>query len=256
MEGVPPLIDLAERLDIKFTFFLHVGRSISLRHQLFGKKKTIPNCAASLPARKKLGFKQFLYTALINPKIGPTAPEIVKRIFESQELGLHGGTNHDLWHHGADQWSREKIEQDIKSSLAWLADLGIKVQGFSSPGWTDTPHLVPILENLGFQYRADRHGEKETEVVTEGNRLLNIPTNIVGEPGGVAFLEHMRARNLSDDEILADFTRRLENIGSCAIAYDHPYYAGVFEIPLIERLIKIVQDRGFKIVPLGELTRK
>ena len=38
--------------------------------------------------------------------------------------------------------------------------------------------------------------------------------------------------------------------------YDHPYYAGIQELPMLKMMIDIVKSKGFKIVTLKTLTEK
>jgi len=84
--------------------------------------------------------------------------------------------------------------------------------------------------------------------------LLQIPTNILGD-GGVAYLENLRARNMNDNTILKDFSSKLDK-QFFAVLYDHPYYAGIQELPLLERMIDLVRSKGFQIVTLKTLVEK
>ena len=188
-EGVPPLIDLAEAHGVRFSFYLTVGRSVSIPNFLaarFSGKAGEPS-AAALSARQKLGWRDYLYTALVNPKIGPTFRNIVHRLAASQELGLHGGRNHELWHHQSPTWSHEKTKDEVQWAVDWLRKEGFPVKGFSSPGWTSPPDLAQVLAEAGFKYRADRHGEGAVGCVQEGP-LLNVGTNFTGEPGGTGVM--------------------------------------------------------------------
>ncbi len=76
-----------------------------------------------------------------------------------------------------------------------------------------------------------------------------MPTNLCGEPDGVGYLEHMRAEGLDDAQAFITFSRQLED-RRLAVAYDHPYYAGVAELELIGRMIHMARDRGYEISTL------
>ncbi|MBX3022830.1 MAG: polysaccharide deacetylase family protein [Bdellovibrionales bacterium] len=257
-EGVPPLIDLAERLGMQFTFFLNVGRSVSLgnfvKNKLSGARFPSPHeeRVVALSARAKLGLRDYLYTALINPNIGPSYPKIVERLAKSQELGLHGGRNHDLWHHGVSTWSVQKLENEIEWSLSWLRRMGVQPAGFSAPGWAEHPDLPRVLERQGFRYRADRHGSEAIWGQREGG-LINVGTNMTGEPGGVAYFEHQRALGKTTSQVLADFEQRLQRSPGYAVVYDHPYYAGLREIDTLEAVLRHVRECGYRIVTLAEV---
>jgi hypothetical protein len=266
VRGTPGLMKLAERLGVRFTFFLSVGKSISRRGTLSRRLKGVdgvngvnggagaaPVTAAGFPARRKLGNLGYLKLAVLNPDIGRAHGSLVRDLARSQEMGLHGGRNHETWHRGCHGWPRRRLEEELDWALAALAGMDVAVSGFSCPGWSEPPGLVEALEERKFLYRADRHGPDATGVRREGRGLLNVGTNILGEPGGVAYLEHLRASGLSDAEMRETFRRNLEAAGPYAVAYDHPYYAGVSELRMVEDFVKIAADMGYQVRTLGEI---
>lgn len=257
-QGVPPLLELGERLGAPFTFFLNVGRSVSLLN--FLRMKLQPKAvetapAAAFSALQKLGPASYVYTALCNPRIAPKFSEIVRRIPRFHELGIHGGHNHDLWHHHVNSWTPEKTIAEVRWSLDWLRRHDLAVDGFSSPGWSERADLAQILCELGFKYRADRHGPSATGVQRE-NGILNVGTNLTGEPGGVAYLENQRALGRSDNEVMKDFESRLAESPHYAVVYDHPYFAGLRELDMIEKMVQRARELGFEVVTLGEIARR
>ena len=131
--------------------------------------------------------------------------------------------------------------------------LGEKPLGFSSPGWCGSNDLNIILESLDFHYVADAYGEDLKKIVSVENesKLLQVPTNILGD-GGVAYLENLRAKNMNDNAILKDFSSKLDE-RLFAVIYDHPYYAGIQEITMIESMVDMVRSKGFQIVTLRTL---
>lgn len=70
---------------------------------------------------------------------------------------------------------------------------------------------------------------------------------------GVGYIEWCRAKKMSDVQILGDFSKQLSKRRKFATMYDHPYYAGVSEIDLLEKMIVLAKQKNFKIVPLGKL---
>ena len=257
-EGVPPLLELNERLGFKSSYFLSVGRAISrlgTLRRMAGRKGARTERAAGLSARRKLGTAGYIRLALLNPDIGRGAPEIVQRLSRQAELGLHGGRNHDVWQHHAHQWPRARVESEIDWALEWLAGQEISVAGFCSPGWNEAPGLAAVLRERGFLYRADRYGPGLTDVVEELPGFLNMPTNLVGVPGGVAYLEHKRAQGLSDAAIRTQFRQDLAVAGDHAVMYDHPYYAGMHALDLLEDLVSVAMDAGYTLVTLSDMAR-
>ena len=170
---------------------------------------------------------------------------------------MHGGSNHGEWQNESHSWGNQKFFKEIIPALNSLTKfLGERPLGFSSPGWCGSNDLNTILESLDFYYVADAHGEnlKTITYAQNASNLLQIPTSILGN-GGVAYLENLRARNMNDNEILKDFSSKLDE-RFFAVLYDHPYYAGIQELPMMEMMVDLVRSKGFQIVTLKTLVEK
>ena len=261
-EGVPNLIRLSKILDVPFTFFINMGRGTS--RWSFIKKwrplrsQPITQTAKKLSNLKKLGFWDYFLMALINPKVGNSHPDIIKSLKKAgHEVGLHGGSNHGEWQNESHSWGKQKFFKEIIPELDSLTKLlGEKPVGFSSPGWCGSNDLNMILESLNFGYVADAHGEKFTKITSfqKDSKLLQVPTNILGD-GGIAYLENLRAKNLNDNSILKDFSIQLDK-HFFAVVYDHPYYAGIQELFMVEKMVDLARSKGFQIVTLETLVEK
>lgn len=257
--GVPNLLELASRLGTRFTFFVNMGRAVSpakLARRLVDPSARDPDTAAKLPARVKLGPWDALVAALLNPRVGGGSSDVLEAILAGEhEIGLHGGTNHASWQAGAPDWSRARLGAEVSGALDELvAATGLEPAGFASPGWSSPEALPPVLGDLGFRYVADTHGPGHPAVSRAPgcHRLLSVRTDVCGEPGGVAYLEHMRARGLDDRAVREDFRDRLRSAGRLAVVYGHPYFAGIRELALVEELVALATDAGFRVVRLDD----
>jgi len=261
-KGVPNLISLSKKINAPFTFFINMGRGTSRWSFI---KKLFPSSSNSkslktpkLSNLKKLGLWEYFLMALTNPKVGNSHPDIIKCLKKAgHEVGLHGGANHGKWQNESHAWKKQKFLNEIIPALDSLTSfLGEKPMGFSSPGWQGSDELNKILESLDFQYVADLHGKNLKQITRAQNvpNLLQVPTNILGD-GGVAYLENLRARNMNDSAILKDFSSKLDE-KSFAVLYDHPYYAGIEELPMLKTMVELVQSKGFQIVTLKTLIGK
>lgn len=258
-EGVPNLIELATPLEARFTFFVNMGRAVSrpraLRRRLRDREGD-EEVAAKLSPRHKLGPWGSLVAAVLNPVVGQGSPRILRELLaHGHEIGLHGGANHAIWQAEAEQWPRARVRTEIVGALRRMESLaGHRPEGFASPGWNTPDELGPVLQELGFAYLADHHGSHHPPVSTveAAPELVSVRTDLVGEPGGVAYLEHLRARGLGEQAILADFRDRLRSADRLAVVYDHPYYAGVQQLDLIAALVRAARDLGFEVITLGE----
>jgi hypothetical protein len=250
---------MSERLGIRCTYFLSVGRAVSRRGafgRLLTRSRSRTPRAAGFSSLRKLGAPRYAALALLNPWIGRGSPSIVERLAVEADLGLHGGRNHDTWQNAAHGWSRERVAMELDWALDWLAERGIHPLGFSSPGWTAPVGLPDLLADRGFLYRGDRYGAELGGGLEERPGFFNLATNLVGEPGGVAYLEHMRARGLEDGEIREAFRTRLLEIGEDAVMYDHPYYAGLQAVRLLEDLVRVARDEGFELVTMTDMATR
>lgn len=253
-EGMPNLLRLADELNVRFTFFVNMGKGISridyLRNKLSYKHRR-NGTTPKLSNLKKLGLSGFLSAAIANPRVGGAHPEVLRSAHAAgHEIGLHGGSNHAVWINHAARWPREKLHREVELALGELVQAGVPLpDGFASPGWQGSDALNAALEALGFQYVADIHDADTEDVVSAGTglNLRTIPTNICSEPDGVGYIEHLRARRLNDSEIIADFARRLERRNNLAVVYDHPYYAGIAELDIVRQLVQVAEAQGFKV---------
>lgn len=264
-KGVPNLLKLADQKDCKFTFFVHMGRSISVRNSLNellnGKQDIIENKKIiQKTAIEKLGIFEYFRLALFNPLMGENNTEIIKEIYDKgHEIGLHGGKNHDNWNRQVSLWDTSKVEDEISWGENELKKIikDIEIVGFAGPHWKYTKKVYKVLLKYKYQYVSDRHTDGAVQSVRKSFGLINnVPVNIVGEPGGVGYLEWCRATGMNDSEILEDFKNKLKSRKTLATVYDHPYYAGVCEINTISEMIDIAKREKYKIVTFKEINKK
>lgn len=124
---------------------------------------------------------------------------------------------------------------------------------FSSPGWRGSRELNSILKEIGFTASADRHGPGENDVVCESD-FCTLPTNLLGEPGGVAYFESLIAVGCNHDEIVDRFEETLSDGRELYVLYDHPCFAGTTAIRTVGAVARLARNKGFNVVPFSVLT--
>ncbi len=254
--GVPSLLELARKKGVSFTFFINMGRAVSYRYLVSRGKRRQEGIVSKLGSLEKLGLVETLKTGFFNPPVGIAHRAVVRSIFnEGHEVGLHGGRNHATWQYAADTWTQQRITEEItwgKKSLEEI--IGCSVMAFSSPGWNGGPTVNRILSKLGFQYSADLHGKDGACIqVCTDSRLLQIRTNLSGEPGGVGYIEWLTASGLSQEGALARTEEALADGQATTVLYDHPCYAGIQKLELLEELIDLVVRHGYKITTMNDI---
>jgi peptidoglycan/xylan/chitin deacetylase (PgdA/CDA1 family) len=245
--GVPRLVDLAVRKDIKFLFFINAGKSIHRVYSVLSKKK-IGNTDYQLSIYKKLGYKYILKTLVLNRKMYKYDKEITQIVESGQVLGLHGGKNHKTWEKYGSQWTYERVLKEIKWAKKKIEAIvpGIKLKYFSSPAWQTSPIIISVCENLGlFSIYDSRYGK----LVESKNKNITIyNTDLCEKDEGVGYIESLMKKGLNDDQIFIAIVEQLKvNVGKITF-YDHPLIAGVCGLKILERVIDWCKAHGIEIV--------
>ncbi|WP_353571219.1 polysaccharide deacetylase family protein [Candidatus Albibeggiatoa sp. nov. BB20] len=253
-QGVPALLTLAEQMQVKFNFFVNMGRAVShvqTLKEMWQKKNASSPITAKLSNTQRLGKKGYIKVAASNPPVGINYPKILQRVIkEKHHLGLHGGRNHALWQRKAHTWNIEKLRNEIEWGIKQLRVAGIEnINSFASPGWNGSQYLPQILMENGFQILADQHDIDLHKIEKiQDTSLLTVPTNLLGEPGGVGYIEYLRVRYKTDETMLNVFSQDLQKHPHLAVLYDHPVYAGMQELEFVRKLIMLAQEQSFEIV--------
>ncbi|MET4728968.1 hypothetical protein ABIE09_002780 [Lysobacter enzymogenes] len=258
--GMPFLIDLASSLDAHFSFMVNMGRAVSrtmtlrqgLRRRLKGSSP-MPTPSAKLGSVERMGWPAYLYTAVVNPRVGSGAHSILLRALGAgHSLGLHGGTNHGEWQWGAQSWSRQRLHAEVAWGLAEFAKAGLpRPLGFSSPGW-NSPQLLPeVLLEHGFTQLHDRHvpGELNPPGRADGDGLVELNTAFAGEPGGIGFFENALVRDLSAAQLAQAIATRLQaEADSIGMVYDHPVFCAGKGRQLFSQTMVCLRERGVRLI--------
>lgn len=254
-EGTRALTEVAARYGVAFTFFVHMGRATDRRRvaRSLLSRRVADDGVHRLSTRRKLGTAGLLRLAVTNPRVGAAGGDEIRRLLTAgHEVGLHGGRNHRSWQDAADRWDHRRLSTEIGWGLARLRAAGVGAPvGFASPAWTTSPAVAKVASDLGIAYLADRHGATIDGVARDRGPLPDIATNVLGEPGGVGYLEWGRAQGWSDTELVDDFARRLDAVDDLAVVYDHPFWAGVHDADLVDRMVDRAASRGIEVVTLG-----
>lgn len=261
-EGVPNLLRLAREEQVKFVFFCNMGRATS-RLALLGRLlRRRPASAGEgrakrLPASVKLGHYEALRTLLLDPKVGMSCPEPIRTAeTEGHDIGLHGGRNHGTWQNGFHSWRTDRIQREVSAGkIMFERVLDRSPVLFSSPGWQGSDTLNAILKDAGFKASADRHGAKEEDLGCE-NGFCTLPTNLLAEPGGVAYFESLVARGLNSVQIVDEFRKTLGDGRQLYALYDHPCFAGTHALETIRAVVRCATQEGVEIVTFSELIRR
>lgn len=264
-KGVPNLIKLGKDMGVHFTFFVNMGRSVwrfkALQKilNIGSEYKKVKNMS-KFSALRKLGFKNYLIAAVINPTIGFSNIKMIRHLIrEGHEFALHGGKNHAIWQNTAMNWPASKFRHELSEVLTAIKQYNLPMpRGFASPGFQGTKLLNKELVRLGFRYVSDTYKrnvlDKREGIINKhkDGLLSNIHVNITSE-SNVSYIESLRSKGYNQDMIIDDFEKRLRGARQYAVVYEHPAYAGISEIKTVKRMIDTARKLGYKLVTLNEL---
>lgn len=185
LEGVPRLLELFVKEDVKATFFFSLGPDTSGKaikrvfRKGFVRKVLSANPAASY------GWRTMLYgTLLPAPDIGGR-PETVARMRETAKaghtVGIHAWDHID-WHDNLPRMTRDQVEAVVAKEHARFAEIfGVPAAFQAAPGWTATPLSVEVQEAHGVVATSDtRGGEPFFPLRADGtpSRVLEVPSTL------------------------------------------------------------------------------
>lgn len=256
--GMPFLVGHADQIGARFCFMVNMGRAVShsmyLRNIVGG-----PRAEASANERvdklgslRRMGVGGYLRTAVVNPRVGCTAADILLQAQRAGHvLGLHGGRNHGEWQWGAHEWSAEQLRAEIGWGLDAFKAASLKrPSGFSSPGWNSPPLLPQILIEHGFEELYDSHRSDELlDPSLRRQALREINTAFAGEPGGVGYFESCLVRGVdataAADRIVSVLQSKPVGHG---MVYDHPVFCEGVGRELFCSTLHILKARGVDLV--------
>lgn len=251
--GMRALNDVAADHNVPFVYFVNFGRAVDLVSRFrYRTARRQTGSVKKLGTLEKMTGKELANAVLINPRLADIGrAQFIAADHGRSEIAVHGGRNHGSWQWGYPTWPDQRIESEI----AWSHDrfqsmFGRSPVGFSSPGFVADDRLDPVLKRFGYRYRADLHGQGNHQA---GSGIVNYATALSGEPGGVGFIEHCLARQLSAADIRQIVTRAIEESPRPVVLYDHPCLAGRRGLALLLDILALASARGWQLVTLAEL---
>lgn len=251
--GIPELRRLADRLGVRFTFFLNMGYSFNWSHHLRhllrswggrgSKQKGRSHRRLSLPTTVKLGWGGVLKTVLLNPCLGERYRATFDALHaDGHELGLHGGTDHVIWQRSLDDLEEEGLEELFRPAFERFSERYGRPAGFASPGFRFNDAVSRLLAAEGFTYTSDVVGETPYEQMAPDGvpyGHFQVPVNVLGDEM-VPLVEQGLAQGRPTADIEQDLVDAI-TARDFALAYGHPYVEGV-RASLLGRVLERVRD--------------
>jgi peptidoglycan/xylan/chitin deacetylase (PgdA/CDA1 family) len=182
LEGVPALLRLFDRYQVRATFLFslgpdHTGRALRRVFRSGFLSKVRRTSVAS-----HYGLKTLLYgTLLPGPDIAAKGAAVMRAAMEAgHEVGVHC-YDHVKWQDFVPQrdedWTRREMEQ---AHEAFERVFGRPAKVHGAAGWQVNRHALALEEAMGFDYASDTRGRSAFYPVLQGvrSRCPQIPTTL------------------------------------------------------------------------------
>ncbi len=250
-EGVPALLDLFERLDIRATIFFSMGPDNSGKAIRRVFRKGFLSKMKRTRAVSTYGLKTMLYgTLLPAPLIVDSEPSILRRAAElGHECAVHAW-DHVEWQDRLDRMGTEAIRNSLRRAFdAFEKIAGQPARSCAAPAWKVTESSLLVQDELRLDYCSDTRG-REPFLPVWGNRRFSTPQ----VPSTLPTLDEILGL---DGETPEDANRRLLDGLRDGINV-HTFHAemeGIGQIRLFEDFLVECRERGVRFCTLGEIAQ-
>ncbi len=251
-DGVPRLLTLLARLDLRATFFVTLGPDHSGRAvwRFFRERGFLAKMLRTR-ALSMYGWRTALYgTLLPAPQIGRRCADIVRQVVEQgHELGVHAW-DHVTWQDRLDRLPGGRIEEDYRRAVETCRRItGEAPRCTAAPAWLSNARSLLAAARWGFDYGADARGRCPFLPLVEG-RVVDLPQI----PTTLPTLDEVIGREGRAADDFVDLVLRsvLSGTGTevftAHAAAEGRAYSGTFE-DLLQRLL----EAGVEVVPLAKI---
>lgn len=183
-QGVPALLGMLKRLDIRATFFVSMGPDHSgLAVLRVFRRRGFLGKMLRTGAPKMYGLRTMLSGTLLPATLtGLAQGDILRRIADDgHELGIHGW-DHVLWHDHLPKMSRTAIQRHLSRAVeAYESILKRPPPCTAAPAWVCSPDSLEVQEAFGFAFASDTRGSRPFYPSVRG-RTLHVPQIPVTAP--------------------------------------------------------------------------
>ncbi len=251
-DGVPPLLDLFDRLGIHATFFVALGPD----NAGLGGLRRIFQPGFLRKMWKTRAWKMYGWKTVTSGWFGPPtiisdagAAAIRALQSSSHEVGLHGW-DHAAWQDDIEKWTAaELFEQTSQSALTYEHIFGRKPISTAAPGWRMTPRLLRMHDAYGFEYASDCRGVAPFRPVVDGRtlRTLQVPLTL-------PTLDEWLAMGQPVSSFFPELLHRISRQPFSVMAV-HAEAEGRIYLNEFGDFLKHSQAEGLSPAPLSELAR-
>jgi len=249
-DGVPALLKILDRNEIRATFFFSVGPDNMGRHlwRLLRPRfllKMLRSKAGSL-----YGWDILLRgTFWPGPDIARVLkPPLNAAAAAAHEIGLHA-VDHQRWQKKAGGLSREEIADEISAGVKVIRDyIGRDPISFAAPSWKGTDNLLQVEEEVGLSYGSDCRGSCIFRPIVEGR-----PSPVPQIPVTMPTYDEVSGRDGLNDQNYNKYIFSLLSEDRINVLTIHAEVEGMSKRALFEEFLRLARERDISFFPLGSL---
>lgn len=180
--GVPNLIAVLARHDIRASFFFSVGPDNMGRHLWRLLRPAFMLKMLRTRAARLYGWDILARgTVVPGPVIGRRCPDPIRDAAAAgHDVGLHAWDHHG-WQTHVGRLGEDAVTAQIRRGYDLLGDiLGSPPECFAAPAWRITPVALRALEQFSFRFQSDCRGRSLFRPVVGGQPLshVEVPTTL------------------------------------------------------------------------------
>jgi undecaprenyl phosphate-alpha-L-ara4FN deformylase len=253
LEGVPALLDLLARFDVRASFFVAFGPDNSGKaiRRIFRRgflKKMIRTRAPRM-----YGYRTLLYgTLLPAPPVGEAAPGLLRRVEAAgHEVGLHS-YDHVGWHDGLARMAESEVRASyLRGAELYAHGLGHAARFSGVAGWQVSAASLRVQEELGLDFASDFRAGPPFYPEVAGERLgtLQIPTELLTSD------EVIGSGRAAPEELARYYLERLERDRVNVLGV-HAEAEGIHFSEWLRQFLAAASERGAAFRLLSEVAER
>lgn len=229
VRGIPNLLRLFDKYNIKATFFINMGMEANIFQLLrYRNKKNISDSDEKVLSR--YSKKQMIEMLLLNRSLGNKYSKLLLEIKgRGHEVNPHCWS-HLLWSKNFDKVNH--LLEIRKMKKTYFKIFNKNPIGFAPPTWKFNNKIIELLKKEGFQYLATSGPSRN---IFKKNGLRIIPLSFSEN------IEELLNKGKSRKEILKIYKKEIDK--EYVNLYFHADFEGLRGIELFEEVLKLIKNK-------------
>ena len=252
LHGVPALLELFERYDVKASFLFSVGPDNTGRAIRRVFKKGFLQKVGRTSVVSHYGLRTLMNGVLKpGPHIGKRAGHVMRQVAAAgHEVGIHC-YDHVLWQDfvaGKDLgWTQREMD---KAFAAFKDAVQMAPQTIGAAGWQINRFVIDLEEQLGFNYASDVRGREPFFPTMEG-----LGSNCIQLPTTLPTLDEIIGSDGIDSSNCWEtiLERSREQLPYGHVYTLHAELEGMKLMPVMDKLLEQWKESGFELMTLQQL---